>query len=126
MEISKAMRLSSGLMAGLLVAGWLTAGCDSANNSTGSAEPTPGPSTPPSDAPTQPVPPTSAECDGSRAQWAVGQKASDDLLERARIDAGAKTARYLRPNQAVTLEYAAWRLNLGLDEQDVVKTVSCG
>ena len=117
------MRLPTGLIAGLLVMGWLTAGCDSASNSAGSAAPTPGPSAPPSDSTT---PPTSAECEVSRAQWAIGQKASDDLLERARVDAGAKTARFLRPNQAVTLEYAAWRLNLGLDEQDVVKTVSCG
>ncbi|HEU4689364.1 MAG TPA: I78 family peptidase inhibitor [Vicinamibacterales bacterium] len=116
------MRLPTGLIAGLLVTGWLTAGCDSASNSTGSAAPTPGPSAPPSDSTTPPQ----SECEVSRAQWAIGQKASDDLLERARRDAGAKTARFLRPNQAVTLEYAAWRLNLGLDEQDVVKNVSCG
>jgi hypothetical protein len=126
------MRLHTGLMAAVLVAGWLTTGCDSADNrtATSSADPAAGPSAPPSDpsappAP-QPTPPTSARCDVTRAQWAVGQQASDDLLERARIDAGATTARFLRPNQPITMEYFDWRLNLGLDEQDVVSAATCG
>jgi hypothetical protein len=59
-------------------------------------------------------------------QWTVGQPASDDLLERARAAAGAKSARFLRPNQPVTLEYLGSRLNLGLDARDIVRSVACG
>ncbi len=128
-RITITMRLPAGLMAGLLVAGWLTAGCDGTSNRTtpASADPTTGPSAPPSGSPApQPAPPTSADCDATRVQWAVGQKASDDLLERARLDAGAKTARFLRPNQLITMEFSSERLNLGLDERDVVNAVSCG
>ena len=111
-------------MIGVLVAGWLTVGCDGNGRTVPAAA---GPSTPSPDRPApQPTPPTSAECDAGLAQWAVGQQASDALLERARIDAGATTARFLRPNQPITMEYAGWRLNLGLDERDVVKGVSCG
>lgn len=61
-----------------------------------------------------------------KAQFAMGQAASDTLLERARVAAGAGIARYLRPGQPVTLEFNAVRLNLGLDERDRVNSISCG
>jgi hypothetical protein len=123
-------RLRLGLVIGVLVGGWLTAGCDSTNGRTAptAADPAAGPSAPSPDRPVPPAPqPTpSAGCDAGLAQGAVGQQASDALLERARIDAGATTARFLRPNQPITMEYFGWRLNLGLDERDVVNAVSCG
>ena len=62
----------------------------------------------------------------TKAQWAVGQPASDELLERARVAADAGSARFLRPNQPVTMEYLGSRLNLGLDARDVVYSVVCG
>lgn len=61
-----------------------------------------------------------------KAQFAMGQAASDPLLERARVAAGAEIARYLRPGQPVTLEFNASRLNLGLDDRDRVNSISCG
>lgn len=60
------------------------------------------------------------------AQWAIGEAKSDALLERARVAAGAGSARFLRPNEPVTLEYVGSRLNLGLDLRDLVRTVVCG
>jgi Peptidase inhibitor I78 family len=71
-------------------------------------------------------PPASGSCDHTKAQWTIGQPASDDLLERARLAAGAGSARFLRPNQPVTMEYLGSRLNLCLDGQDVVRSVVCG
>lgn len=65
-------------------------------------------------------------CDASAAEWAIGQVADDELLARARDDAGAETARFLRPNEAVTLEYVDSRLNLELDEYETVISVRCG
>jgi Peptidase inhibitor I78 family len=77
----------------------------------------PGPPTPP---------PASGSCDHTRVRWAIGQPASDELLERARVGAGAGSARFLRPNQPVTMEYLGSRLNLGLDDRGVVRSVVCG
>ena len=71
-------------------------------------------------------PPLSAECDATKAQWSIGERASNELLERARVAAQAGTARFLRPNQAITMEYSSSRLNLELNEQDVVRGVRCG
>ena len=71
-------------------------------------------------------PPESDACRHSKAQWAVGERATDDLLERARQAAGAKTARFLRLNQPVTLEYLGSRLNVTIDEQGIVRAVVCG
>jgi hypothetical protein len=76
--------------------------------------------------PQQPLPPTSATCDASQAQFAVGERASDELLERGRTAAGAAPARYIRPNQPITTEFLGSRLNLNLNDKDVVVSVSCG
>lgn len=73
-----------------------------------------------------PNPPLSEDCDAAKAQWAVGERASSEILERARVAAQAKSARFLRPNQPITMEYSGSRLNLELNEQDVVRSVRCG
>lgn len=73
-----------------------------------------------------PTPPVAATCDAIKVQWAIGEQASDALLERARLEAKAGTARFLRPDQPVTMEYLGSRLNLGLNEHDVVRSVTCG
>ena len=79
--------------------------------------------------PTQPnpvPPPPTGTCVADQAQWAIGRAAGTALLERARIDATASIARFIRPNEAVTLEFSPARLNLYLDERDVVRGVVCG
>jgi hypothetical protein len=72
------------------------------------------------------TPPGSATCNAPKAQFAVGQPASSDLLERARMAAEAASARFLRPNQPITMEFSPSRLNLSLDPRDVVLGASCG
>jgi hypothetical protein len=74
----------------------------------------------------QPAPPASSTCDDSKARWAIGERGSDQLLERARAAAGAASARFIRPGQAVTTEYLGSRLNLRLDTHEIVQSVSCG
>lgn len=76
-------------------------------------------------APEQPPQPD-VRCDAAAATWAVGQPASPDLLERARVAAQAETARFLRPGEAITMEFIAERLNLELDTEDVVVSTRCG
>ena len=73
-----------------------------------------------------PSPPVSGNCDAKQAQWAIGEPASDDLLERARKAASAGSARFLRPNQPITMEFLGSRLNLDLDAHDVVRSARCG
>jgi hypothetical protein len=125
------MRLRATLLIGVLAAAGAVGACGGVS---------PEPKTPTSPAalddhgssrgpvlPNQPVlPPVSNGCDQTNAQWAIGEAASDALLERARIAAGAGSARFLRPNQPVTLEYLGSRLNLGVDARDLVRTVVCG
>jgi hypothetical protein len=77
--------------------------------------------------PAPPVPPaTAAACDDSQAQWAIGKKVTDADVEQARKDTGAGTARTLKPNQPVTMEFNANRLNLDLDEAGMVTAIRCG
>lgn len=84
---------------------------------------------PPAGSPASPAPPPpvmAGECDASKAQYAVGRPFSDALLEEARTRTGAKTARLLRPGQAITMEYSFQRLNLELDANGQVTRVRCG
>jgi Peptidase inhibitor I78 family len=110
------------VLANTITAGWLLAACGPNDVTTPSAvrSPDSGGSTPPL------PPPISGSCDASRAQFAIAQPASADLLEHARLAAQASSARFIRPNQPITTEYLGSRLNLGLDRQDVVASVNCG
>ena len=79
--------------------------------------------------PTQPPnvpPPATGTCTADKAQWALGRAGDAALLERARVDATAAIARFIRPDEAITLEFSPARLNLYLDEQDIVRRVVCG
>ena len=72
-----------------------------------------------------PSPLPAGGCVTSRAQWALGQRATDDLLERARLSAAAAVARFVRHDEQITLEYLAGRLTLFLDSRGNVQAVVC-
>jgi hypothetical protein len=127
------MDFRTALMTGLLAGAMLSSAC---GGSEGRISPT-SPSSPdgtgasqgatrPPQSPRPDPPPSSGTCVESPARWAIGQPASTDLLERARVDAGAGLARFIRPNQPITMEYSGARLNLYLNAQDVVQSVVCG
>ncbi|WP_085638055.1 MULTISPECIES: I78 family peptidase inhibitor [unclassified Pseudomonas] len=65
-------------------------------------------------------------CEASAAQFAIGKKASPQLLDQARTRAGAQNARFLKPNDMITLEYRSDRLNLNTDTDLIVTRASCG
>jgi len=65
-------------------------------------------------------------CDSARVQGLIGQPASVEMAEQARVDAGANFVRVLGPRDAVTLEYDSRRLNLEIDEQGRVLRATCG
>lgn len=90
--------------------------------STASSGATASASTPPTtSAPTE-VP----GCNADAARSAVGQVASAEVAEKARMAAGAQIARTLKPGQMVTMEYHASRLNIDVDANNVVTNVRCG
>jgi hypothetical protein len=65
-------------------------------------------------------------CAESGATAAIGKTASDDVVEKARLDANARVARVLRPGHAYTMEYNGARLNLNTDKNGRIVSVNCG
>ena len=78
------------------------------------------------DAVDQPGDDVGGPCDADAASAAIGQVATAEVNERARMDAGARTARTIAPDQVVTMEYLDTRLNLKVDAGNVVTAVTCG
>ena len=70
--------------------------------------------------------PTPDSCTSSVVEHLKGQTATPELLEQARQQAGASSARILTPTSVVTLEYNRQRLNLNVDEQRIITRVTCG
>ena len=67
-----------------------------------------------------------SRCEAKAAEFTLGKAASAELLEQARTRAGAQNARFLSPNDMVTLEYRSDRLNLHTDAGRIVTRVNCG
>lgn len=74
-----------------------------------------------------PTPPTGLSCNADAARDAVlGQVASTEVVEQARLAAGAQMARVLKPGQMVTMEYREGRLNIDVDAKNVITNLRCG
>lgn len=67
-----------------------------------------------------------SRCEAKAAEFAIGKKASPELLEQARTRSGAQNARILKPDDMITLEYRSDRLNLNTDTNLVITRVNCG
>ena len=65
-------------------------------------------------------------CDAEPVQRFVGETYTPELGEQARVAAGAKVARALRPGEVVTMEYRYDRLTLTLDESGRISNAACG
>ena len=65
-------------------------------------------------------------CDAGPLQSQIGQKATPSVMEDMRTRSGSATARLLRPGQVVTMEYNNTRLNLIVDDKDVMTAIRCG
>src|SRR5690606_22076298 len=66
------------------------------------------------------------QCDADAARGVIGQAATAEVVEQARQAAGAELVRTLSPGQMVTMEYHFSRLNLDVDEANVITGVRCG
>lgn len=72
------------------------------------------------------TPPPVGTCDASQVEGLVGQPYTGELAEQARQDAGAAQVRMLKPNQPITMEFLGERLNIEVDDKNLVSGVRCG
>ncbi len=102
--------------------GLLASSCGTpSNESTGpTAVDRPGIVAPPTTGPDQ------TTCVAANAAWAIGSPANDELLEKARLAARAAVARFVVRGQPITTEYLGTRLNLEVDERQLVVAARCG
>lgn len=68
----------------------------------------------------------SANCSTARLGAMVGQTASTALGTEAMRTADARTIRWIRPGDAVTMDYRTDRLNIDLDNSNRVTRFRCG
>ncbi|RNF83650.1 hypothetical protein EER27_09700 [Lysobacter psychrotolerans] len=80
---------------------------------------------PPASPDAPPVAGVSCNADAARA-GALGKVASADVVQRAGDAAGARNVRVLKPGQMVTMEYLEGRLNIDVDDNNVVTNLRCG
>jgi len=74
----------------------------------------------------EPATAATAPCNAERVRWAIGQKASADVVTRAQSESGSASVRVLGPNTPMTKDLRTDRLNLMTDAQEVVTDVNCG
>ncbi|MCR6664069.1 MAG: I78 family peptidase inhibitor [Luteimonas sp.] len=71
-------------------------------------------------------PEMAGECNADAVQSFVGQEATQDAIERARVESGAATVRALKPGDAGTMDFRPDRLDIALDENSIIQTLHCG
>lgn len=85
----------------------------------------PAPMPPPSSSMSPPMAGTMT-CDDSKGQTAVGQTATQSMVDKVIADTGSRTARVIKPGQAVTMDYSDERVNIHVDAKNVITSVKCG
>ncbi|MCY1528926.1 Peptidase inhibitor I78 family protein [compost metagenome] len=65
-------------------------------------------------------------CNAEVVQSLLGQIATADVVKQAHQLSGAQTARVLAPGDVMTMDYNARRLNINIDESEVIEQITCG
>ena len=68
----------------------------------------------------------SGDCNVDKLSGVLGQSASAALIEQVQRQANAKTLRVLAPGDAATMDYNPQRLNIDIDESEVIIRLTCG
>ena len=66
------------------------------------------------------------QCDASMLGDLVGKPATAELGQDALQRSNSRTLRWIQPGTAVTMDFRQDRLNIKLDEQNVVTGTNCG
>ena len=67
-----------------------------------------------------------ATCDLEAIQSAVGEPFDDANVAQLQSDSGTRQVRVLRPGDMATMDHRPDRLNVHLDDQDMVEDLRCG
>jgi len=67
-----------------------------------------------------------ALCSADPVQELIGQRASDEVVAQALKDSGATIPRVLGPNTPATLDLSHARLNIIIDDNNVIQSLHCG
>ena len=67
-----------------------------------------------------------ASCSAEQAQRFVGRTADEDTVQAAISASGAKTARVIKPDMMVTMDYRGDRLNIRVDAAGKIIEIACG
>lgn len=65
-------------------------------------------------------------CDLEAINYAVGEPFDEAGVSQLQSESGASQVRVLRPNDMATMDHRPDRLNIHLDDQDVIADVRCG
>jgi len=66
------------------------------------------------------------DCNVDNLQDMLGQSISTELVEQIQRQANARSLRVLAPGDAATLDYNTQRLNIDIDESEVIIRLTCG
>lgn len=66
------------------------------------------------------------QCDASAVTHLIGETANPAILDLARTQSGAETARIVRPDEMITQEYNERRLTISTNEELTIQRIRCG
>lgn len=73
-----------------------------------------------------PMPPSTMTCNAAPASWSIGQAATAEVVERIRMDTHSRIARVLHPDEIITMEFSAERVNVKVNERNAIIGITCG
>src|SRR3546814_2918523 len=65
-------------------------------------------------------------CKAEGLAWAVGEQATRDTMARVWRESGAGLIRPIAPGQAVTRDFRRDRVNVRIDDANVITGIDCG
>lgn len=78
------------------------------------------------DKPEAPAQHPDTTCRAEAVPGLLGKLATAERVELAREQTGAKSVRVLAPGDAATMDYNPQRLNIEIDEAEVIQRITCG
>ena len=70
--------------------------------------------------------PAAMVCDAAKAQSAIGQVATQAVVEKVVADSGARNARVIKPGMAVTMDFREDRVGINVDDDNKITSIACG